>query len=223
MDPPDTLEPRIRPLTDADRARLRRLVGELRARRHTARRGTWIVLAAVLLVLWLLTLLAADAPAAWITLFWLAAGAVLALWLGRDLRRETAHVPAVTASIESALERGEAASYDIVACAYVEFEEFEDEGACWAFDLGDGRVVFVIGQEYYREDRFPSHDFSIVEPLDERGRPAHEWIEKRGEAVAPVRVIPADVKWELADGIPGHLGVIRAELDRLEEVLAGRA
>jgi hypothetical protein len=41
--------------------------------------------------------------------------------------------------------------------------------------------------------------------------------------VAPVRVIPADVKWELADGIPGHLGVIRAELDRLEEVLAGRA
>ena len=223
MEPTDTLEPRIRPLTDAERVHLRRLVHELQARREAARRGTWIALAAGVLVLWIVTLLASDAPAVWVTLFWLAAGAVLAVWLGRDLRRETAHLPAVTASIESALERGEAASSDIVARAYVEFEEVEDEGACWAFDLGDGRIVFIVGQEYYREDRFPSHDFSIVEPLDERGRSAHEWIEKRGDAAAPARVIAADVKWKLADGIPGHLGVIRAELDRLEDVLAERA
>lgn len=182
----------------------------------------WIALGAVVLALWIVTLLAADAPAVWVTLFWLAIGAVLAVWLGSDLRNQTAHLRAVTASIESALERGEAASYDIVVRAYAEFEEAEDEGACWAFDLGDGRIVFVTGQEYYREDRFPSHDFSIVEPLDESGRPVHEWIEKRGEAVPPARVIPADVKWKLADAIPGHLGVIRAELERLEDVLASR-
>lgn len=222
MERTDTLEPRIRPLTDAERARLRRRARELVAYRETARRGTWIALAAVVLVLWILTLLASDAPALWVTLFWLATGGALALWLGRDQRKETAHLPAVTASIESALERGEAASYDIVASAYIEFEEAEDEGACWAFDLGDGRIVFVVGPQYYREDRFPSHDFSIVEPLDEWGRPADEWIEKRGEAVPPARVIPADVKWKLADAIPGHLGVIRAELDRLEDALASR-
>ncbi|HSM09103.1 MAG TPA: hypothetical protein VLA33_08815 [Gemmatimonadota bacterium] len=223
MEQSETLEPRIRPLTEADRARLRRLAGELVAYRQTVRRGTWIALAAVLLALWIVTLLASDAPAVWVTLAWLAIGAVLALWLGHDLRSQTAHVRSVAASMESALERGEAASYDIVARAYTEFEEAEDEGACWAFDLGDGRIVFVIGQEYYREDGFPSHDFSLVQPLDESGRPAHEWIEKRGEAMPPARAIPAGVKWELADGIPGHLGVVRAELERLEEVLAERA
>jgi hypothetical protein len=216
------LEPRIRPLTDAERARLRRLARELGALQKTGRRGMWLTLGGAVLVLWILTLLASDAPAVWITLFWLATGLLLALWVGRDLRKDTAHLPAATASIESALERGEAASHDVVARAYVEFEEAEDEGACWAFDLGDGRIVFVTGQEYYREDRFPSHDFSIVEPLDEWGRPAHEWIEKRGAAAAPTRVIPAAVKWELADAIPEHLGVIRAELERLEDVLAER-
>lgn len=217
-----TLEPRIRPLTDAERLRLRRRAAELAVRGERARRGTWIALAGVMLVLWILTLLASDVPAVWITLFWLATGAALALWLGRDLRKETAHLPAVTASIESALARGEAASYNIIARGYAEFEEAEDEGACWAFDLGDGRIVFVSGQEYYREAGFPSHDFSLVQPLDESGRPAHEWIEKRGDAAPPARVIPADVKWKLADAIPGHLDVVRAELERLEEALAGR-
>lgn len=222
MEQSETLEPRIRPLTQDERARLRDHARELVAYRRTARRGTWYALAAVVLALWIITLLASDAPAVWVTLAWLAIGAMLAVWMGRDLKNQTAHVRTVTASIESALERGEAASYDIVARAYAEFEEFEDEGACWAFDLGDGRIVFVIGQAYYREDRFPSHDFSIVAPLDESGRPAHEWIEKRGEAVPPARVIPADVKWELADAIPEHLGVVRAELERLEEVLGAR-
>lgn len=62
----------------------------------------------------------------------------------------------------------------------------------------------------------------MVRPLDEDGRPAALWLEKRGEAVPPERVIPADVKWELADRLPEPLSVVRGSLDRLVEVLRRR-
>lgn len=219
----EVLEPRIPPLTDSERERLRKMAAELGSARKAARRGTWITLGAFIVVLWIATLLTSDISALWATLSWLVIGGLLALWIRRDLRRDFGHVRAMQGAIESALVRGEAESYDVVARGYVEFEEFEDEGACWAFDLGDGRIVFVTGQVYYREEDFPSHDFSIVCPLDETGRPVDEWLEKRGAAMPPARVIPADAKWELAESIPEHLGVIRADLGRLEEALAGKA
>lgn len=44
------------------------------------------------------------------------------------------------------------------------------------------------------------------------------WIEKRGEAVPPDRVIPADVKWELfGEGAPEPLDIVRGDLAGLEE------
>jgi hypothetical protein len=65
------------------------------------------------------------------------------------------------------------------------FEEIEDEGACYAFELEGGRVVFVAGQEFTESARFPSLDFSLVYPLVEQGRPVEMFIEKRGGKAAP--------------------------------------
>lgn len=121
--------------------------------------------------------------------------------------------------MESALRRDEAENFDIVAEAYAEFEEVEDEGACYAFDLGDGRMVFLAGQQFYPSARFPSLDFSVVYPLDEDGRSADMWLEKRGRATEPDRVIPAAVKWELADRIPEPLKVVWGSLVTVEEDL----
>lgn len=105
--------------------------------------------------------------------------------------------------------------------AYVEFEEYEDEGACWAFDLGDGRILFIRGQEYYRDGDFPCLEFSIVQAIDESGAVALEWVETRAPAVPPARVIPARRKRDLAERLPGHLDVVRASLDEVEQVLEG--
>ena len=170
-------------------------------------------------ILWLSTLLAADAPWPLVTLFWLVFGSLLYVWVRRDLRNETAHLHAMASSMESALRRDESESFDIVAEAYAEFEEVEDEGACYAFDLGDGRLVFLSGQQFYPSARFPSLDFSVVFPLDEDGRSADMWIEKRGPAVGPDRVIPGAVKWELAGRLPESLEMVQGRLDAVEESL----
>lgn len=104
--------------------------------------------------------------------------------------------------------RDEVESFDIVADAYAEFEEVEDEGACYAFDLADGGIVFLTGQQFYPSARFPSLDFSVAYPLDENGASADMWIEKRGPASEPDRVVSAAVKRELAERIPEPLEVV---------------
>lgn len=214
-----TLKSRRRPLTHAERRLLR-----CKIRRHPIRPGevdrrVGFIVAGATAVLWLWTLLASAAPWLLVTGFWLVLGWVLYVWVRRDMRKETAHLLAMTSSMESALRRDEAESFDILAEAYAEFEEVEDEGACYAFDLGDGRLVFLAGQEFYPSARFPSLDFSIVYPLDEDGGSADMWIEKRGWATEPDRVVPAALKWELAERLPESLEVVSGDLGTLESSL----
>jgi hypothetical protein len=64
--------------------------------------------------------------------------------------------------IESALRRNQACVIRIQSEAMVEFEEEEDEGACYAFQLNEHRVIFVSGQDFYPSARFPNSDFSLV-------------------------------------------------------------
>lgn len=170
-------------------------------------------------VLWFLTLLASDVAWPLVTVFWLVLGGLIYLWVLRDLRKELGHLPEMVSSMEGALRRDEVESFDVVAEGYAELEEVEDEGACYGFDLGDETIVFLVGQQFYPSARFPSLDFSVVYPLDESGRSADMWIEKRGDAVPPDRVIPAPVKWELAERIPEPLELVRGTLDRVEEAL----
>lgn len=214
-----TLEFRLRPLTPAERRLLRCKIRRYDVRpREIERRVAWIA-AITAGLLWVLTLLASDAPWPVATVIWLVLGVVLYVWVLRDLRKESAPLPAMAASMESALRRDEAESFDIRATAYAEFEEIEDEGACYAFDLGDGRLVFLTGQQFYPSARFPGLDFSVVYPLDEDGASADMWIEKRGPAAEPDRVIPASVKWDLAERILGPLEIVQGSLDTIEERL----
>lgn len=214
-----TLEPRRRPLTAAERRLLCCKIRQYRVRPGELERRVGLIAAGTTGVLWLLTLLASDAPWLWVTIAWLGLGALLYVWVLRDLRRETQHLPIIVSSMESALRRDEAESFDLVAQAYAEFEEMEDEGACYAFDMGDGRLVFLTGQQFYPSARFPSLDFSVVYPLDENGESADMWVAKRGQGTEPARIVPASVKWDLADRIPQPLEVVKGSLDTVEESL----
>ena len=209
-----------RPLTESERRAIRAKIHASGSRHRQVSKRAPVAAAVIIGVLWLLTLLASDAPWHVVTGFWLAVGAGIALWVRRDLRKDAAISRQWTQGLESALRRGEADVCDIRARAFVELEEFEDEGACYAFALDESRVVFISGQEFYEAARFPSLDFSLVYVLDEAGRAADMLIEKRGPKAAPGRTIPFAVKHELE--VPEHLEVRDIRLDELEDRLRVR-
>ena len=206
---PTLLESHRRPLTDQERRTLRAKIRSLQGRGGRSRTG-WIPIAAVVIVvLWLVTILASDAPWMVVTAFWLVTGAVIALWVGRDMRKHASQFDLMAAGLQSALAANAAEVYDVRARAFVEFEEEEDEGACYGFEIDGPRLVFVSGQEFYPGARFPSLDFSIVYVLDEAGRTMDMLIDKRGARAKPARTIPASKRVER----PGHLEVRAGTID----------
>ena len=215
------LQPRHRPLTAAETRLLHaRMVSLGRRGRRAASAGLWVGAAAIV-VLWALTMFLSDAPTLVITGFWLAAGLVIVLWTQRDFGRDRKVFDALAAALDSAVRRNMAEVYDIRSTAFVQFEEVEDEGACYAFQLqGRDAIVFLSGQQFYEEARFPSLDFSLVFPLDEAGRSVDMLIEKRGPKAASERVIPASVKDGLT--IPGDLEIVSGTLDGIEKRLRPR-
>ena len=215
-----TLEASRRPLTEAERRLLRARVSASGERSREVSRRAPIVTIAIVIVLWLLTLLASDAPWWVVTGFWALVGGVIWLWVWRDVRKDARFETEWTARLESALRRNTADVFDVRARAFVEFEEFEDEGACYAFALDDERVVFVSGQEFYEAARFPSLDFSLVYALDEAGNGVDVLIDKRGPKTAAARTISCQVKHGLE--IPEHLEVVTTTLGGLEDRLRAR-
>ncbi len=171
-------------------------------------------------VLWLATLLASDAPWPVVTGFWAVVWLGLTLWGMKDSSTSTGYMTSMAAGLESALRRKEADVFAIRSRSYVQFDEIEDEGACYAFELDDERVVFVSGQEFYPEAKFPSLDFSLVYVLDERGQTVDMLIEKRGPRVAPSRVISAEAKGRLE--VPEHLATLPGPTTDLESRLGSR-
>ncbi len=205
-----------RPLTDSERQHLTTRLQAARTESRNALLKTGAASTAVCGVLMLLTLWLSDAPAVVIAGFWAGIGLLLSLWIGLPWRRlMRGQIPI----LEDGLRTNRARELRLQSDRVVEFEEEEDEGACYAFDR-DGSTIFVVGQEFYEDDDFPNGDFSIVEILGVSGRPVDTLVAKRGRKLAPERVIPAHVKNQLE--LPEHLEVIDAPLERIESALRQR-
>jgi hypothetical protein len=215
---PVVFRPSRRPLTESERRLLRGKIRSHIARGGWASRVVLPIAGGTILLLWLWTILASDAPWPVVTGFWLVAGASLALWLQRDMRKQASQFESMARGLESALRRNTAEVYEIRARAFAELEEIEDEGACYAFELEGDRLVFVVGQEFYDGARFPSLDFSLVYILDEEGETVDMIIDKRGAKVPPAKTIPADTKRMLA--VPDHLEVRSGRIDDIESWVA---
>lgn len=215
------LEATRRPLTVTERRLIRARIRSFAARRNRATAVALPVTGGVVLVLWLSTILASDAPWAIVTGFWLVVGVVLGVWVRRDMAKPAGQFGRIVSRLESALRRNEANVYDIRAASFAELEEIEDEGACYAFELEADRLVFVAGQEFYGGARFPSLDFSIVYVLDEQGATVDMIVDKRGGKTSPAKTISAAAKRTLA--VPDHLAVIEGRLEDLEASIRAAA
>jgi hypothetical protein len=114
--------------------------------------------------------------------------------------------------------RNQAVVLRIASEQVVEFEEWEDEGPCYAFQLSQGEIVFVSGQDFDSSARFPNSDFSLVHIVSSDGFLVERLIAKDGRKLVPIRKISAEEKSELI--VPEHLAVIHGQLDQLERLLA---
>jgi len=203
-----------RPLSDEERHQLTARLANARAETRRALLKTGFASGAVCTVLGILTLLASDAPALFVVVFWAVLWLIFTFWIGipwRSLMRDQVRM------LAKAVRTNRVREIRVQAMRVVEFEEEEDEGACYAFACDDSTVLFIVGQEFYEDNDFPNSDFSMVEILGERGEPIDVVLNKRGQKLQPERIIPAATKNGLT--LPDHLSIVSSTLDRLEATL----
>ena len=148
-------------------------------------------------------------------LIWLGIGLPLTLWACGGARSDLANA---VRRFETALQDNTAIEIRIQTEEFVEFEEEEDEGACYAFQLPDRRIVLLSGQQFYSSAAFPNSDFSLVDIPSADGTVIVGHIEKRGHKIEPIRTIPANKKAALR--IPNSCQVIDGDLSQIEHLLS---
>ena len=203
-----------RSLTPDERAGLANRLTRARRESRVALAKTALSSLFVCGVLAVLTRLASDAPTSVIVAFWALLAVVFTLWIGlpwhRTMRQQVA-------SLGDALQAGRARVTHVQSPAVVEFEEEEDEGACYAFAWGTDASLFIVGQEVYEDVDFPNSDFSIIDVLGTHGRPVDTLIVKFGTKLTPLHVVSAKAK-RLVE-IPDHLTIVNKPVDRVESAL----
>jgi hypothetical protein len=100
----------------------------------------------------------------------------------------------------------------VESSSVITIEPFDDEGEGYVFDIGDGRVVFLKGDEYFPVHdnmSWPNSEFEIVRCIDEA-----VWVGLfcYGQELIPARVIEEatysdDVLWD------NHEDIVEADMD----------
>jgi hypothetical protein len=204
-----------RPLSNAEtRLLTKRLVSAQKARSRTVFRVAMSG-APITGALCILTLLASSADPRIVVAFWLAVTLFLIAWLSFERHRVTNRSISL---LKSALRRNRAEVVSVSSPECLAFEEIDDEGACYAFQVEPTQVLFVVGQDFYESARFPNSDFSLVRIHAESGELVAMPIIFAGSKLRPVHSVPAAQKATLK--IPEHLEVIGGTLADIASRLA---
>lgn len=205
-----TLHPAIRSCTDKEQRFLRNQRSALQRGRSTLWRRSTSAFFCIFGILAILTIWAEGKNPGIILGFWSVLGGLITVpGFIQEWRRLSRKITAY----DEAISMASAEDLTISASRFWEFEEQKDEGACYAFELVSGGVVFVSGQDFYPGARFPTIAFSIVEFRDRSGCVLDMTIEKRGAKTAPERVISAKQKAQLE--IPAHGAFFPGALDEV--------
>jgi hypothetical protein len=180
-----------RPLNEKERSYLRsQRAALMRQREALLRRMLWMY---VIVFGALAGLTALDVKKHVIMIFacWGVGGALICVWAYVPERRKLSRR---IVEYDSVVATGICAERQIKANRMWEFEEQENEGVCYAFELQSGGVAIVAGQDFYAAARFPNSDFSIIEFYSQEGNLNDFLIEKRGTKMIAERVIPGREK-----------------------------
>ncbi len=203
-----------RPLTDKEKRVLKASISSLKRQFNKLQKRTLISSFIVFGVLWGFTMLVAKESWKIITIFWLCLGIGISLW---TIITERQKVHKRIGTYEDAMNRNEADVLHIRSNAMIEFDEIEDEGACYAYQVDDESIIFIAGQEFYSSARFPNNNFEIIHIYDSVGNPIEMLIEKHGNKLEPVRKVFPEVKKKLR--LPNHLETIKGKLADIEQIL----
>ena len=203
-----------RPLTDSERRLVRWHIYHLsRLRRRHWPRFILIGLL-VFLPLWIITLMLSDAPLLVITAFWLALGAAIIVWVGRDQWRPP---QLQIEQLRAVLRDGNAVATDLTCVGYVEVEEREDEGAALILELEGRKLTFLSGQENYPSPRFPSREITFIELRTSEGSPVLSSRRCKGGPLRASRMLPSSARTTMR--WPGDGEIVDGTLEDTEKVL----
>ena len=203
-----------RPLTDKEKRVLRASSSSLK--QYMNKLGKRIVISGFILtgVLWGLTMLVAKESWTTITAFWLCTGTGISIW---SILSERQKLRKRVNAAESAMMRNEAEVLQIQSAEMIEFDEIEDEGACYAYQVDDESILFIEGQDFYASAKFPNNNFEIVHIYDAAQKLVEMIIDKHGDKLRPIRKIASEDKKKLK--LPDHLEVVKGKLSNIEQIL----
>lgn len=112
------------------------------------------------------------------------------------------------------LDDGRVVATRVRAAAVVQIEPWDDEGTGYLFDLGDGRVLVMKGDDYFADEdeeeaRWPNTDFEVVRAVADRRIVD---VRLHGSALDPARILEyGDYDWTRWGTLPA--GVLDISLD----------
>jgi hypothetical protein len=107
--------------------------------------------------------------------------------------------------------------YEVRANGLVLFDKLKDEGPYYAFGLEDGRIVFVMGQEFDDAENFPCLHFTGIDIRDDDNSVIGSLVQCHGPKVEPTRSIPGEVKTNFV--MPDRFEVRLGNLENVESLL----
>lgn len=208
------MNPIIRALGDKEKRAIQKQIVSITNRARPLRRRAVIISVALFGSLSVLTILVSNTH--WLVpviLFTIVGGFICWSLIHQEEKTNRERIQ----KLESVLNQGKVREFKILASNVVEFEEEDDEGACFAFQYAPNQFVFISGQDFYESDKFPNNDFSLIYIEDLSGNLVEFFVEKRGQKLRPDRIVIAAVKSKLK--IPEHLTCALGNLNDLERLL----
>jgi hypothetical protein len=102
----------------------------------------------------------------------------------------------------------------------IEFEEIEDEGAEYLFQVEENKIFHIKGQEFYETALFPSNNFELTSIMGKEGdSPTDFYIRCIGHKISPMMVITADIKKEYIDKVSELPEIIEGNIDDLDSIM----
>ena len=122
--------------------------------------------------------------------------------------------------VDDILEKDTAKVIHCSSSKMIEFEEIEDEGAQYLFQVEENKIFHISGQEFYETSFFPSNDFELITIMGPGKNQILDFhIHCIGHKLSPIMTVPRDVKKEYVDKICELPEIIDGNIENLDSVM----